>query len=229
MFNSIFDLEAFTNNYFGAFFIMAGVSLALGVLFSFVASFKVRSSKRFFVVTSILPCVIAIIASITSMTAYLGAVLAISGAFGLIRFRSAQGTGEEIGVLAIEMAAGFVLGLGYLAAGALILLGLALVYFLLSSFNFFEHKKMPAERVLRVTIPENLDYAHCFDDELNTFTKSSRLVRSKTINMGSMYRLEYEVVLKNGEIEKPFLDAIRVKNGNLEVSLTESTRVVDGL
>jgi len=64
-----------------------------------------------------------------------------------------------------------------------------------------------------------------FDDEFNTFTKSSRLVRSKTINMGSMYRLEYEVMLKNGDIEKPFLDAIRVKNGNLEVSLTESTRI----
>lgn len=225
MFNSIFDLEVFASNYFAAFFIMLAVALVAGVLFSFISSFKLRSSKRFFVIASILPAVIAIIASITSKNAYWGAVLAISGAFGLIRFRSAQGTADEIGLIAIELAAGFAFGLGYLLVGVIIMLALGLVYLLLFSLNIFNHKSTQTERVLRVTIPENLDYAHMFDDEFHTFTKSSRLVRSKTVNMGSMYRLEYEVDLKTEEIEKPFLDAIRVKNGNLEVSLSEITRL----
>ena len=225
MFSSIYGMEVFAENFAGAFFIMLGVALILGILFSFIASFKVQSSKRFFVIVAILPAVIAVIGSITSLSAYIGVVLAISGAFGLIRFRSAQGSSEEIGILAIELAGGFTLGLGYLAIGAIVMIGLGLVFLLLSSFNIFDHKKGQVERCLRVTIPENLDYAHMFDDEFNTFTKNSRLVRSKTINMGSMYRLEYEVTLKNSDIEKPFLDSIRVKNGNLEVSLTESTRV----
>lgn len=225
MFDSIFTLEPFVDNYFGAFFIMMGVAAVAGVLFSFLSSFKLHSSKRFFVIASILPTVIAIVASMTSKNAYWGAVLGISGAFGLIRFRSAQGTADEIGVLAIEMAAGFAFGLGYLLVGVIIMAALGLIYLILSSTNIFNHKTTQTERVLRVTIPENLDYAHVFDEEFNTFTKSSRLVRAKTVNMGSMYRLEYEVNLKSEDIEKPFLDAVRVKNGNLEVSLSEITRV----
>ena len=223
MFDSIFKL--LPDQFFGAFMIMCGVALVAGVLFSFIASFRVRSNKRFFVITAILPTVIAIIASLTSSYAYWGAAIAVSGAFGLIRFRSAQGSAEEIGVLAIELAAGFAFGLGYLTIGALILIALGLVFFLLSRLNIFEHKGQNRDKLLRITIPESLDYGHTFDEEFSQFCSSSRLIRAKTINMGSMYRLEYEVTLKNSDLEKPFMDAIRVKNGNLEVYMTEAVRI----
>ena len=227
MFDSIYNV--FQDNFFAGFFIMLASALVAGFLFSFIASFKVRSNKRFFVIASILPAVIAIIASITSMNAYWGAAIAVSGAFGLIRFRSAQGSAEEIGVLAIELAAGFAFGLGYLAVGAIVIVALGLIFLLLSEMNIFEHKTLNEDKILRVTIPENLDYGHVFDEEFKQFCKSSRLVRAKTINMGSMYRLEYEITLKNVDLEKAFLDAVRIKNGNLEVSLTEAVRVAGEL
>ncbi|MCR5079169.1 MAG: DUF4956 domain-containing protein [Bacilli bacterium] len=222
MFDSIYNSF---DNFFIGFFIMLGVAIVAGLLFSFLISFKVKSTKRFFIISAIMPAVIAVVAAITSVSTTLGAVLAISGAFGLIRFRSAQGSSEEIGVLAIELAGGFTMGLGYLLPGVLVLVVLGLVFFLLYSFNIFSHKGGTTERVLRVTLPENLDYAHLFDEEFNQFTKTHQLVRTKSVNMGSMFRLEYEVELKNEDLEKPFLDAIRVKNGNLEVALSEATRI----
>ncbi len=222
MFDSIYNLF---DNFFVGFFIMLGVDIVAGLLFSFLISFKVKSTKRFFIISAIMPAVIAVVAAITSVSTTLGAVLAISGAFGLIRFRSAQGSSEEIGVLAIELAGGFTMGLGYIFPGVLVLAVLGVVFFLLSTFNIFNHKGGTSERILRVTLPENLDYAHLFDEEFNQFTKSHQLVRTKSVNMGSMFRLEYEVELKNEDLEKPFLDAVRVKNGNLEVALSEATRI----
>lgn len=45
------------------------------------------------------------------------------------------------------------------------------------------------------------------------------LVRVKTTNMGSLYELRYHIVLNGTNIEKSFLDELRCRNGNLNISI----------
>ena len=167
--------------------------------------------------TSILPLAVACV--ITFVNGNIGAGVAIGGAFSLIRFRSAQGTADEIASILMAMASGMAFGLGYLGYGVCILLGLSVMYFLLSALPLFEHKNRLATRLLRVTIPETLEYSGTFDEIFAHYLKKYESIGVKTTGMGSMFRLSYKVQFKNPSEEKAFIDEIRTKNGNLEVAV----------
>ena len=199
------------------FFIMAGTALLSGFLYAWIMSFRVRSAKRFFTVAAVLPFMIA--AVITFVNGNIGAGVAIGGAFSLIRFRSAQGSSDELVTILIAMGAGIAYGMGYIGYGVVILLGMAAVYFVLSLIPIFEHKSMSMDKLLRVTIPESLEYTDVFDDTFAHYLKSNELIEVKTTAMGSLFRLSYRVELKNQKEEKEFIDELRVKNGNLEIAI----------
>ena len=86
---------------------------------------------------------------------------------------------------------------------------------LLTALNFGE--KGSAQRVLKITIPENLDYDGLFDDLFKTYVKSYSLDKIKTTNMGTLYELQYLITLKENNVPKEFLDEIRCCNGNLNI------------
>ena len=119
------------------FFTMAGFSLLFGILYAFVISFRIRSTKRFFTVTALIPFVVA--AVITFVNGNIGAGVAIGGAFSLIRFRSAQGSADEIASIFIAMGAGIAFGMGYIAYGVIILIGMAGLYLILSLMEMLHH------------------------------------------------------------------------------------------
>ncbi len=207
------------------FFLTAAAALVSGLLFSWVLSFRIRSTKRFFLVTTLLPLVIATV--ITFVNGNIGAGVAIGGAFGLIRFRSAQGTADELAAILIAMCAGIAFGMGYIGYGVVILAGLSLLYFLIASLNIFEHKSFAADRLLRITIPESLEYNGVFDDTFAHYLKKVESAGVKTTGMGSMFRLSYKIQMKDPREEKAFLDELRTLNGNLEVAIlpyTETTQ-----
>ena len=112
------------------FFLMAAAALISGFIYAWIMSFRVRSSKRFFTVAALIPFVVG--AVITFVNGNIGAGVAIGGAFGLIRFRSAQGSADEIAAILVAMGSGIAFGMGYLAYGAIILLGMALLFGLMS-------------------------------------------------------------------------------------------------
>ena len=199
------------------FFMMAAVTLAAGLLYSWIMSFCIRSTKRFFLVTTLLPLVVSSV--ITFVNGNIGAGVAIGGAFGLIRFRSAQGSADEIAAILIAMGSGIAFGMGYLGYGVVILLSLAVLYFLIAALPFFEHFRMGKDQLLRITIPESLEYNGTFDDTFAHYLKSVENAGVKTTGMGSMFRLSYKVQLKDPKEEKAFIDELRTKNGNLEISL----------
>ena len=206
------------------FFLMAGSALAAGLLFAWIMSFRVRSSNRFFFVTAILPFVVA--AVITFVNGNIGAGVAIGGAFGLIRFRSAQGSSDELASILIAMGSGIAFGMGYIGYGVTILLGMAVIYSLVSLLPLFEHRERSPEMMLKVTIPESLDYTDVFDDSFAHYCQSVRKAGVKTTGMGSLFRLSFRIRLKDTAEEKAFLDELRTKNGNLEIQLlpyTENT------
>ncbi len=222
-FNSLFQVY---DNRPWEIMISVGAALICGFLFSWVVSYKIKSTKKFFVVSALLPCIVSII--IVTVNGHLGGVngavgvgLAVAGAFSLVRFRSAQGSAEEIGAIFITMSGGFAFGMGYVAYGVIFMVLLTVAFFVLSGINIWEHKKKKVTRLMRVTIPEDLNYTHMFDDLWEKFTTDCETIKVKTTNMGSMFKITYRIILKNKDDEKELIDEIRCRNGNLEVMVEE--------
>ena len=217
MFDSIYTYTVTSSQ----FFIMTAASLISGIIFAWLMSFKVRSTKRFFTVATVLPFIVA--AVITFVNGNIGAGVAIGGAFGLIRFRSAQGSSDELVTVLIAMGSGIAFGMGYIGYGVVILLGMSVFYFLLSYLPIFEHKSLAQDKLLRITIPESLEYTDVFDDTFNHYLKSVESAGVKTTGMGSMFRLSFKIQMKNPSEEKEFIDELRTKNGNLEIAILPYT------
>ena len=200
-----------------AFLICTAASLVLGIGLAFVSQFRARSTQSFAVTLAILPMVVQVV--IMLVNGNIGAGVAVAGAFSLVRFRSAPGTAREIGVLFLGMAIGLATGMGYVALAALFFVIVAAFLLLLTTFGFCKGDE--ANRILRITIPENLDYEDLFDDLLEKYAKTYALDKVKTTNMGTLYELSYTLTLKTPSVPKEFLDEIRCRNGNLEISLTQ--------
>ncbi len=213
MFDSIYSSSVTASE----FFIMAGVAVLSGALYAWIMSRRVRATKRFFIVAALIPFVVG--AMITFVNGNIGAGVAIGGAFGLIRFRSAQGTADEIAAIFIAMGAGIAFGMGYLAYGVIILLGLGILFFLFSALHFFDSKRTTEERLLKVTVPESLEYTDMFDEVFARYLKSAERIGVKTTGMGSMFRLSFLIRMKDPKEEKAFIDALRTRNGNLEIAM----------
>ncbi|MBQ7671276.1 MAG: DUF4956 domain-containing protein [Clostridia bacterium] len=223
MFDSIYSSSVTTSE----FFTMAAVAIVSGLIYAFLMSFRVRSTKRFFIVVSLIPFIVA--AVITFVNGNIGAGVAIGGAFSLIRFRSAQGTSDEIASILIAMGSGIAFGMGYVGYGVLILICLSVIFFLFSMIPIFDHKKMAPEKLLRITIPESIEYHDIFDDTFAHYLKSYESVGVKTTGMGSMFRLSFKIVMKDPAEEKALIDELRTKNGNLEIAITPYTDVQNQL
>ena len=217
MFQSIFAGGVITT---GDVFLALGAALVAGIVFATLCFIKTRSTKSFLVATALLPMVVALV--IILVNGNVGAGIAIAGAFSLVRFRSAPGTAKEICVIFVAMAAGLAFGMGYLAYGAIFLLICGVFLLLAEIFKFWEKKPVLREKHVRITIPESLDYTNVFDDIFEKYTEKYDLVKVKTTNMGSMFRVEYDIVMKDVAQEKEMVDEIRIRNGNLEVAVQRS-------
>ena len=213
MFDSIYSTSVTA----GTFFLTAGVAVVSGAIFALLMARRVRASRRFFIVVSLLPFIVGTV--ITFVNGSIGAGVAIGGAFSLIRFRSAQGSADELAAILIAMGAGIAFGMGYLAYGVLILAALGLLYLLFASLRIFDSKPMQEERMLKITVPESLEYTDVFDDTFARYLKSVERIGVKTTGMGSMFRLSYLIRMKDERDEKAFIDELRIRNGNLEIAL----------
>ena len=196
-----------------AFFLCTAVSLVLGLGAAALSMYKSRYSKTFVVTLALLPAMVQII--IMMVNGNIGAGVAVAGAFGLIRFRSAPGSAKEIGMVFLATAIGLATGMGFVVIAAVFFAIIAAATLLLTAVGF--GAGAADERELKITIPENLDYDGLFDDLFQTYARSADLERVKTTNMGTLYELCYKVVLRDSHKTKEFLDALRTRNGNLNI------------
>ncbi len=224
IFKGLFDTEFTSLISVKNFLLCVGVAIALGLVIAFTYMFKNRYTKSFVVTLAMIPAIVCVV--IMVVNGNIGIGVAVAGAFSLVRFRSIPGTAREIGMLFLAMGAGLVAGMGYLAYAALFTAIMCLAFIIYSAFDFRSKKNADKHKELRIAIPEDLDYSDVFDDILKEYTKSHELVRVKTMNMGSMYRLTYYVVLRDPKKEKEMIDKLRVRNGNLEISVSRQD-VVD--
>lgn len=192
-------------------------SLVLGLALSAAYSFRQRHTRSFVVTLAILPAVVCVV--IALVNGNVGAGVAVAGAFSLVRFRSVPGSARDIGFVFLAMCVGLACGMGYVTVAALtclIVCGVYLAYLKLGLGGRSEARDL----ALRITIPEDLDYTGAFDDLFERYFEDAELASVKTANMGSVFRLVYNVRLRKDASTKALIDDLRCRNGNLEVSLT---------
>ena len=209
LFRGVFDASGTAVIAPGNFLLCVGVSL--------MVQWRARSSESFSITLALLPASVCVV--IMMVNGNVGAGVAVAGAFSLVRFRSAAGTGREISAVFIAMGAGLIAGMGYLAYAvlfALVLGGMMMVY---TAAHLGSSRRSGQYRQLRSTIPESLNYVNVFDPVLESYTSEYSLKQVKSTNMGSMFRLTYDIVIREGLPEKNMLDELRCLNGNLEISL----------
>lgn len=189
-------------------------SAGLGLVAAFLYRLNnPRVSKNLMVTLVVLPILVQSV--IMMVNGSVGAGIAVMGAFNLVRFRSAPGTSRELCYVFLAMGVGLATGMGYLGFALMITLAAGIILAALGFTPLFGIVR--SSKLLRILIPEDLDYTTCFNDLFKEYTVSHRLLMSKTVSMGTLYELRYELVLKDLSKEKEFLDKIRARNGNLTV------------
>ncbi len=218
VFRGMFDSNLTTVITVGDFLLCVGTALALGLLLAFVYIYRARYTKSFVITLALLPAVVCVV--IMMVNGNVGTGVAVAGTFSLVRFRSVPGTAKEICMLFLAMGAGLIAGMGYLGYAALFTVVMCLVSVVYNHFDFGAGKNAAAYKTLMITIPEDLDYTGAFDDIFDQYTREYDLITVKTTNMGSMFRLTYHVTMQNGVNEKEMIDALRCRNGNLEIAVS---------
>lgn len=223
IFSGILDSGTASSLTLGGFLICVLASLVIGAAFAFAYTYQSTYTKSFVVTLAMLPAVVTII--IMMVSGSIGAGVAVAGSFSLVRFRSVPGTAKEICAIFIAMATGLATGMGYIGFAVIFTLVMSVVWIGYFKSGFGETKNDRNLKTLRITIPEDLDYSGVFDDLFLEYAERWKLLSAKTTNMGSLYKLTYEIALREEKAEKEFIDKLRCRNGNLEIS--SSLKVVE--
>ncbi len=198
------------------FVICTCISLGLGIVIAFIHTFKNEYSKNMLLALLVLPAIIQTV--IMLVNGNVGTGVAVMGAFSLVRFRSTPGNAREITSIFLSTVTGLAMAMGYVGVAALLIVVVGAAVVAVSLVGLAEPSR--GTKVLKILIPENLDYTTIFDDILEKYTSKSVLDKVKSTNMGSLFELQYNVVMRGGMNEKEFLDELRVRNGNLSISLS---------
>lgn len=212
MFNSVIENGTLT---ISSVSICLIVCIILGLLISFVHMKTSKYSKNFVVTLAILPMLVSVV--MMMVNGNLGTSIAILGAFSLVRFRSIAGNSREITSVFWAMAIGLAIGMGQVYFAILITIIVSILLLVFYKTKFGDDKI--SEQTLKIIIPEDLDFNTVFDDVFKKYLNNYELVKVETTNLGSLFELKYNVNLKEETNEQDFLNDLRVRNGNLKISL----------
>ena len=223
LFRGLFDSDLVSVISVTDFLLCLGFSLVLGLVMAFAYMYRTRYTKSFVITLALLPAVVCVV--IMLVNGNVGTGVAVAGAFSLVRFRSVPGTAKEICTLFLAMGAGLIAGMGYLGFAVLFTLVMCVMFVLYNRLDFGSKKNSETFKTFSIVIPEDLDYSRIFDDIFAEYTLSHDLVRVKSTNMGSMFKLTYNVMLRDVTREKEMIDKIRCRNGNLEITVSKQETV----
>lgn len=197
------------------FLLCCAASVVLGMVCAAVYMFRHTYTKNFVVTLALLPLIVQMV--ITLVNGNLGAGIAVMGVFNLVRFRSIPGSAKDIGSVFLAMAVGLATGMGFLGLAVVFTLVVAAMnlLFVLSPFG----RPREPGKMLRITIPEDLEYDGVFDAVLQRYAAEVELTEVTTTNMGSLFQLTYRLRLRAPGVEKALIDELRCLNGNLKITL----------
>ena len=227
LFRGLFDSDLVSVISVTDFLLCLGFSLVLGLVMAFAYMYRTHYTKSFVVTLALLPAVVCVV--IMLVNGNVGTGVAVAGAFSLVRFRSVPRTAKEICTLFLAMGAGLIAGMGYLGFAVLFTIVMCVMFVLYNRLDFGAKKNADTYKTFAITIPEDLDYSGIFDDIFAEYTVSHDLARVKSTNMGSMFKLTYNVVLRDVTKEKEMIDKIRCRNGNLEITVSKQETTVTEL
>lgn len=227
LFRGLFDTDMTAVISVPDFLLCVGSALVIGLLISACYRYHSRYTRSFVATLALLPAVVCVV--IMMVNGNVGAGVAVAGAFSLVRFRSVPGTAREIGALFLAMGAGLIVGMGYIAYGFLFSIILGAASMLYNRLDFGAGEKAALYKTLHITIPEDLDYTGVFDGLLREYTSSCELTQVRTTNMGSLFRLTYNITLRSADREKELIDKLRCRNGNLEITVSKQENTVGEL
>ncbi len=227
LFKGLFDTELTTVIAPGHFLLCLAIALLCGAILTLCYTVKTRYTRSFAATLALLPAIVSVV--IMMVNGNIGAGVAVAGAFSLVRFRSVAGTAREIGAIFLAMGTGLVCGMGYLGYALLVSILLGAISLLYNLIGLRKSGKTAAHRMIRITIPEDLDYTDVFEPILAAYTSRHELVQVKTTNMGSLFRLTYHITVRDTAKEKELIDKLRVRNGNLEITVSRQETTVTEL
>lgn len=224
MFKGLFDTDMTAVVSVGDFMKCMICAMLVGLILALVYMFRTRYTKSFVVTLALLPAVVCVV--IMMVNGNVGAGVAVAGAFSLVRFRSVPGTAKEIAMIFLAMGAGLICGMGYLGFAVLFTVVMSVLCLVYNAIDFGEKKNAALYKTMHIVIPEDLDYTEVFQEILEEYTKTYELVQVKTTNMGSLFKLTYNITIKNPAKEKEMIDALRCRNGNLEITISRQDNTV---
>jgi len=206
---------------------MAIITILAAVLFGAVIAFtyyktQEENYQRSMAVTLVmLPVILSVI--IIFVGSDVARAFSLAGTLSIIRFRSTPGDPKDIGFIFFDIAAGLACGVGLFGYGEIFVAILCIIMILTEKFKFFEKKQV--QKVLKITIPENLNYQGAFDEIFKKYTKKYSLTKIKTTDLGSLFELNYNVIMLHDEDEQEFINELRCRNGNLNIILAVSAPI----
>lgn len=227
LFRGLFDTDMTVVITPAEFLTCLGVSLGIGLILAALYQYHTRYTRSFVVTLALLPAVVCVV--IMMVNGNVGTGVAVAGTFSLVRFRSAPGTAREICAIFLAMAAGLIAGMGYLGYAVLCTLVLGGAELLFRMLSAKADGGASLYKTLHITIPEDLDYSDVFDEPLREFTREYELTSVKTTNMGSLFRLTYNITLRDSRTEKSLIDLLRCRNGNLEITVSKQETAIGEL
>ena len=227
VFRGIFDTDMTSVIAPSDFLICVGSALAIGLILALFYMYRTRSTRSFVATLALLPAVVCVV--IMMVNGNVGTGVAVAGAFSLVRFRSVPGSAKEIGAIFLAMGSGLVVGMGYIGYAFLCAILLGLASALYSRFDFGTRKRNATYKTLHITIPEDLDYTDVFEPILKEYASEWELTTVKTTNMGSLFRLTYDLNLRSAGSEKEMIDKLRCRNGNLEITISRQETAISEL
>lgn len=223
IFKGIFDTDITSVIAPSDFLLCVGSALIIGLILSGFYMYRTRYTKSFVATLALLPAVVCVV--IMMVNGNVGTGVAVAGAFSLVRFRSVPGSAKEIGAIFLAMGTGLIVGMGYLGYAFLCAVVLGFFSALYSRFDFVFQNQNNRYKTLHITIPEDLDYTDVFEPILKEYAASCELTQVKTTNMGSLFRLTYNLKLNSVSKEKEMIDKLRCRNGNLEITISRQEMV----
>ena len=227
IFRGIFDTDMTSVIGVSDFLICIGSALIIGMILTGSYMWRTRYTKSFAVTLAMLPAIVCVV--IMMVNGNVGTGVAVAGTFSLVRFRSVPGSAKEIGAIFLAMGTGLVVGMGYIGYAFLVAVIFGGITILYNHLDFGAKKGMTLYRTLHITIPEDLDYTGVFDEILKRYTEECELVQVKTTNMGSLFRLTYNLKMKTANEEKNLIDELRCRNGNLEITVSRQENAIGEL
>lgn len=227
IFKGLFDTEMTSVISPVDFLICVVSALATGLILAFAYMYCTRYTKSFVATLALLPAVVCVV--IMMVNGNVGAGVAVAGAFSLVRFRSMHGSAKEIGAIFLAMGTRLIVGMGYIGYGFLCAVVFGLVSVLYSRLDFGGKKNSALYKTLHITIPEDLDYQDVFEPIIKEYACECELTNVKTTNMGSLFKLTYNIKLIGSGKEKEMINKLSCRNENLEISVSKQETVIGEL